>query len=123
MKKQIGKSSLRLWSWGEDTYHTGYRIFTLFFSKQFDCYLFHYKEGSYIPKHKDPRGGRKIYRFNLELIKAKKGGKFVCNNMLFSLGRRLFLFRADTSYHYVTPIEEGSRWVLSVGFKPKKKED
>jgi hypothetical protein len=27
------------------------------------------------------------------------------------------LFRADTSYHYVTPIEKGRRILLSFGFK------
>ncbi len=90
------------------------------FTKPFDCYLFHYKQGSYIPRHKDPSGGRKIYRFNIELKKAKRGGVFKCNNMIWSWKNRIYLFRADTTYHYVTPIEEGSRWMLSFGIKPKK---
>jgi hypothetical protein len=76
--------------------------------------LFHYKTGSYIPKHKDPSKGKKLYRFNIELVSAKKGGQFVCNKKIWSWGR-MFLFRADDSYHYVTPIEEGSRWVISFG--------
>lgn len=117
MKKQIGSSSLRLWKWGNDSYHTGYRIFTLCFSKLFDCYIFHYKLGSYIPKHKDPSAGRKIYRLNIELVKAAKGGQFVCNKMIWSLWNRIYLFRADDSYHYVTLIEQGSRWVFSIGVK------
>ena len=91
-------------------------MFTLLYFKYFDCYLFHYKQGSYIPKHKDPSGGRRIYRLNIELIKAKSGGEFVCNKMIWSCGR-VHLFRADTSYHYVTPIESGSRWLFSLGFK------
>ena len=111
---------MSLWKWGDDTYHTGYRIFTLAFSKMFDCYIFHYKEGSYIPKHKDPSCGRKIYRLNFELVKAKEGGQFVCNNMIFSLFGRIHFFRADTSYHYVTPITKGKRILLSFGFKFKK---
>ena len=90
------------------------------FTKVFDCYVFHYKEGSYIPRHKDPSGGRKIYRLNIEIVKPKAGGQFVCNKMIWSWASRIYLFRADTSFHYVTPIEQGSRWLLSFGFKPKK---
>lgn len=108
---------MRLWQWGDDTYHTGYRIFTLIFTKFFDCYIFNYKNGSYIPKHKDPSGGRRVYRLNIELFKATTGGQFVCNKMIFSLFNRIYLFRADTSYHYVTKIQKGKRIMLSFGFK------
>jgi hypothetical protein len=108
-----------LWRWGEDTYHTGYRLFTLAFTKFFDCYIFHYRQGSYIPRHKDPSCGRRIYRLNIELVRASRGGEFVCSKMIFSWWR-IRLFRADTSYHYVTPIEEGKRILLSFGFKLKK---
>ena len=120
MKHQISTSTLKLWRWGEDTYRTGYKIFTIFFSKCFDTYIFHYREGTYIPKHKDPSSGRKIYRLNIELVKAVSGGQFICNKMIWQWKDRIYLFRADTSYHYVTPIEKGSRWLLSFGFKPKK---
>jgi len=108
---------MRRFRWGYDTYDTGYRIFTIAFSKLFgfDCYLFHYKTGSYIPKHKDPANGGAMYRFNVEIWKAKKGGKFHCKKMIWSWRERFYLFRADDSYHHVTPIEEGSRWVLSFG--------
>lgn len=106
-----------MWEWGNDTYHTGYRIFTVFFSKWFDCYIFKYKEGSYIPKHKDPSGGKRIYRLNIELVKAEKGGVFVCHKMIWQFRDRIYFFRADDSYHYVTKIESGSRWLLSFGFK------
>ena len=119
MKKQIDKSTLGLWKWGEDTYRTGYTIFTILFTKWFDCYLFRYRTESYIPKHKDPSAGRRIYRLNIELRKAKSGGVFHCNKMIWSFKDRIYLFRADTSYHYVTPITEGERWVLSFGFKIK----
>jgi hypothetical protein len=107
---------LRLWRWGNDTYHTGYRIFTVAFTKAFDCYVFHYKEGAYIPRHKDPSCGRRIYRLNFELVKADRGGEFVCAKTIFRWWR-IVLFRADTSYHYVTPIEKGRRILLSFGFK------
>ena len=90
------------------------------FTKWFDCYLFHYKTGSYIPKHKDPSCGKKIFRLNFEIVKAKVGGQFICDKMIWSFCNRVYLFRADTSYHYVTPIGVGSRWIFSMGFKVKK---
>jgi hypothetical protein len=82
----------------------------------FDCYLFHYPLGAYIPKHKDPAKFGKQYRLNIELIPADKGGVFKCRNVIFSLFNRIYLFRADAEYHSVTPVAEGSRWVLSFGF-------
>ena len=113
---------MRLWRWGYDKFDTGYRIFTLAYSRWlgFDCYLFHYPTGSFIPKHKDPAKFGPHYRFNIELVKAKKGGEFLCKEMIFSLRNRIHFFRADDSYHQVTKIEEGSRWVLSFGFTLKK---
>ncbi len=111
-----------MWRWGDDVYHTGYRLFTLVYTKAFDCYLFHYRTGSYIPKHKDPSGGKAVYRLNIELVKARRGGVFVCNKMLWKWRERIYFFRADDSYHYVTPIEEGDRWLLSFGFKVNKED-
>ena len=85
----------------------------------FDCYLFYYPKGSYIPKHKDPSKHGKQYRFNIELIPAKKGGKFICKNMIINWFNRIYLFRADAEYHSVTEIEEGCRILLSVGIYRK----
>ena len=87
----------------------------------FDCYLFYYPKNSFIPKHKDPSKFGDQYRFNIELIKAKKGGIFICKNIIFNLLDRIYLFRADASYHKVTRIEEGVRIVLSFGFFKKQK--
>lgn len=108
---------MRLWRWGNDVHNTGYRIFTLMYIKKirWDIYLFHYPEGSYIPKHKDPSKYGKHYRFNITLKKPKKGGEFKCRNVVFKW-KRFCLFRADANYHRVTKIEQGSRWVLSFGF-------
>lgn len=82
----------------------------------FDCYLFHYPEGSYIPKHKDPAKFGRQYRLNFEIISADSGGVFKCRRIIFSAFNRIYLFRADAEYHSVTRIESGSRWVLSFGF-------
>ena len=56
-----------------------------------------------------------MYRLNIEIIPAKKGGQFVCNKMIWSWHNRVFLFRSDNSYHRVTKIEQGHRLVLSFG--------
>ena len=108
---------MRLWRWGYDQFYTGYRIFTIAYIKwlRWDIYLFHYPTGSLIPKHKDPAKYGAHYRFNVTLKKAKQGGEFKCNNVVFKWWR-FCLFRADANYHSVTRIEQGSRWILSFGF-------
>lgn len=105
-----------MFRWGYDKFDTGYKLFTLAFCRRFDCYLFRYPTGSRIPKHKDPSFGLRHYRLNIELVRAKRGGQFICPNMIFSFWR-IHFFRADDSYHWVTPIEEGTRWLLSFGFR------
>ena len=112
---------MRILRWGYDKFDTGYRIFTFFYSRKLgiDCYLFHYKKGSFIPKHKDPSKYGDMYRFNIELLKPSKGGQFHCRKSIWSFKNRIFLFNASQNYHYVTPIEEGSRWVLSFGWTKK----
>ena len=68
-----------MFRWGDDKFsHLGYKIFTIFFNKRFDCYFFHYKEGSYIPRHKDPSFGKRHYRLNIVLKKPKEGGQWLC---------------------------------------------
>jgi hypothetical protein len=59
----------------------------------------------------------------VELKKAEVGGEFRCAKMIFSKWNRLFLFRADSSYHRVTKIEKGSRWVLSFGWTNRFKQN
>ena len=118
MKKQIGKSSLKWLKWGNDTYHTGYSVFTIFYTKLIDIYIIKYPENSYIPKHKDPSSGRRIYRVNFFLKNAEIGGQFKCNRVIFNYGR-LVIFRADNTYHSVSKVEKGTRVVLSIGVKLK----
>ncbi len=108
-----------MFRWGDDKFsHLGYRLFTFFYSERFDCYLFHYREGSYIPRHKDPSYGKRHYRFNIVLKKPKEGGDFICKKTILSLfNGRIMLFRADNSYHQITPITKGTRWLLSFGVR------
>lgn len=109
-----------MFKWGNDKYsHLGYKLFTFIFCKRFDCYLFYYKEGSYIPRHKDPSFGMRHYRLNFVLKDADVGGQFVCQKMIWSYKNRIFLFRADNSYHKIEKIEKGNRILLSFGIRIK----
>lgn len=100
-----------MFRWGNDKFsHLGYKLFTIFYCKWFDFYIFKYSPGSYIPKHKDP--GRWHYRLNFIF-----GGnaKFVCRNALINR-KHITLFRADKYYHRTTPTDS-TRYVISFGFK------
>ena len=114
------KLTLKLFKWGYGKHKTGYRVFTFIYSKylKLDYYAIHYCKGTSIPKHKDPIIDGKMYRLNIEIWKAKKGGKFNCESTIFSIFDRIILFRPDINEHYVTPVEEGNRWVLSLGKLP-----
>ena len=62
-------STLKIFKWGKDRFsHLGYDLFTIYFCKKFDCYLFKYKENSYITRHKDTSFGYDHHiRFNFVL--------------------------------------------------------
>lgn len=111
MKQIKQKPTLKLWKWGVDKF-VGYRLFTVFYSKIFDIYLFDYPEGSHIPKHKDP--GRWHYRFNIFFGKGKS--EFICQDALIN-NKYISLFRADKYYHKTSIVKGGNRYVLSFGFK------
>jgi hypothetical protein len=75
------------------------------FVLQFDCYLLRFPLGSSINWHIDPvTPPLRYYRLNIFLKQPKKGGVF------------LQLFRPDIQPHKVTTIEEGTRYVLSIGW-------
>lgn len=85
-----------------------------------DAYIIKYPEGSSITPHTDPVDGNKHYRLNLVLKRARVGGLFRCSMPILAVGQRLFVFRPDEQEHEVSTIEEGSRWVLSLGLALKR---
>ena len=111
MKQKKQKPTLRLWRWGNDKFK-GYKIFTIFYCKFFDIYLFKYPEGSFIPKHKDP--GNWHYRFNIFFGKGR--AEFICKKAIIN-NKFISLFRADKYYHRTTAVKGGNRYVLSFGLK------
>lgn len=100
--------------WVPGRQRTGYEKLPLFELPFCDLYLLRYVPGTHVPKHQDPVQGRRHYRANLEIRRAREGGKFHCDGPLFKMGR-LSIFRSDATPHWVTRVESGTRYVLSFG--------
>lgn len=104
--------------WQPGRQQSGYEKMLLLansFVLPFDCYLLRYKKGSGVPAHTDPVDNRRHFRLNIVLRRAQAGGEFHCSNAIYN-GSRIKLFRPDRSSHSVTSVEEGVRYVLSVGW-------
>jgi hypothetical protein len=115
---------MKLFKWQLGRNNTGYEIFTLAYVNilflSFDCHFIRYKVGSYIPEHRDPvKPDLKHYRLNIELWPAKKGGELLCEKSIFRWGPINF-FRPDEALHSVTKVEQGIRYLLSIGWVRKK---
>jgi hypothetical protein len=82
---------------------------------RFDTYLIRYPEGSHVPPHTDPVQSGRHYRLNIVLKAPAQGGEFVCARPLFESSRVKF-FRPDLCEHSVTPVQGGSRYLLSIGW-------
>ena len=85
----------------------------LFHSRHLSIYLVRYPEGHKVVPHVDMVSEGRLYKLNLVLVKPKAGGQFLCENNLFNLAGRLYLFRPDLYQHRVSRIERGNRWLLS----------
>lgn len=104
----------RLFTWEQGRQESGYWKFLIARKEPlFDVYLLKYPEGAQIPKHRDPVFGRRHYRCNILLKKAKLGGVFKCDSC-YRFGP-IVVFASDRCWHEVSRIEAGTRWVLSIG--------
>lgn len=107
---------MTLFKWGNDRFsHLGYKIFTLFYNRFLDVYIFKYEKGSYIPKHKDPKKYGAMYRLNVVLGDPTQ---FYCNGPHINIKNRFILFRADKYKHWTDKTKK-RRFVLSIGVKLK----
>lgn len=113
------RRTLNAWlRWVTGRQQTGYEkmlLATARFPVRFDLYLLRYPTGSSVPAHVDPVDGQRHFRLNVVLREAELGGSFTCVRPIFET-RRLKLFRPDVSEHSVSPIQQGSRLVLSLGW-------
>ena len=81
----------------------------------FDCYLLRFSPGARIDEHTDLVDDRRHYRLNVVLKQASIGGEFKCSDTIFE-SNRIKLFRPDISSHSVSLVEQGTRYVLSIGW-------
>jgi hypothetical protein len=107
-----------LWRWQRGRQDSGYDKLLLagtLWPLPCDCYLLRFPAGASVPPHTDRVSQGRHYRLNIILRAPRRGGEFVCARPIHA-GRRIKLFRPDVEEHSVTMIEEGTRWVLSIGW-------
>jgi hypothetical protein len=113
---------MKFFTWQYGRQKGGYQILTFLYSKllKADGYILRYPAGSSIPAHVDPVDkAHEHYRLNIELWPAQEGGELVCAKSIFRWGPINF-FRPDQSIHAVTEVKQGTRYVLSIGWRKKK---
>lgn len=107
-----------LWRWQRGRQGSGYDKLLLGGMRwplPCDCYLLRFPTGASVPPHTDRVKQGRHYRLNIILRPARRGGEFVCERPIHASGR-IKLFRPDVEEHSVTTIDEGTRWVLSIGW-------
>jgi hypothetical protein len=85
----------------------------LFRSRYLSVYSVRYPEGHKVVPHMDMIAEGRLYKLNCVLRKPRVGGKFICDQNIFNLFGRVYLFRPDLHQHQVSRIESGKRWLLS----------
>ena len=109
---------MKLWRWEKGRQNTGYEKLLLLGSRWlvlFDVYLLKFGEGVSIPSHVDKVEKGRHFRINIILKKAKSGGDFICETPIYE-SERIKFFRPDIVNHAVSKIEDGTRYVLSIGW-------
>lgn len=107
-----------MFKWVKGRLNGGYDkllITTLRWPIPFDLYLLRFPEGSEIKEHVDPVDGKRHYRLNIIIKKAKEGGLATNREPIYE-NRRIKLFRPDISPHAVSKVLSGTRYVLSLGW-------
>lgn len=83
-----------------------------------DAYLIRYREGDFVPAHKDQGAiaGKRHHRINTMVALAEEGGHFIVGARAvdFPLGAAVDFF-PDEEEHEVTAVTRGTRIVFSVG--------
>ena len=118
---EAGARPMKLWRWEQGRQGSGYRKFTLAYSKRFrfDAYILHLPTGTDVPPHSDPSPeGFEHHRVNITLRSASAGGvtHFDDPNGASRSPARHYHFRPDLIRHSVSLIERGEIWLLSVGW-------
>ncbi|MCK8095126.1 MULTISPECIES: 2OG-Fe(II) oxygenase [Pseudoalteromonas] len=111
----------RLFSWQRGRQKSGYDKMLLcymLFPFKLDAYLIKFPQGSEIKPHTDEVKTGRHFRLNVVLKHAARGGEFMCENPIINYSR-IKLFRPDIERHQVLKIEQGTRYILSIGWIKK----
>lgn len=125
MSENYDRGKVSYWRWTDGRQGSGYKILYLW-NFLIDLVVIYFPQGSHIKPHTDPVSKGTHHRINLVLWKAKKGGRFTSAGEIKPkfLTQRFIYFRPDITTHAVSTIQEGQRWVLSIGWNwPWGKDD
>jgi len=89
---------------------------SLFTTRHLTINLVSYFEGHRVRSHLDMVERGRYYKLNVILVKAKRGGVFETEEVIFSFFNRIIFFRPDLYEHSVSTIEKGKRVLLSFAF-------
>jgi hypothetical protein len=122
---------MKFWTWEYGRQNGGYSKMLLAGSKRlkFDVYLLRLPTHSIVRPHKDPSpNGYEHHRLNITLKSARWGGVTMIENqdqvvdlLDFIEAPKIYHFRPDQVYHYVTTVLDGEVWLLSIGWLRKAK--
>ena len=114
-----------LFRWERGRQGGGYKKMLLMCSQwpmPFDWYLIKFPRGSFIDEHLDEvEGDFKHWRLNITLKRCARGGKFRCAESYINMPL-IALFRPDIMEHSVQRIDDGTRYVLSIGWLTKDRD-
>lgn len=89
-----------------------------YFEDFYDAYLIRYRQGDFIPRHKDEASivGKRHHRINAMVALADEGGDLRIDGKLIELplGAAVDFF-PDEEEHEVAPVTRGRRILFSVG--------
>jgi hypothetical protein len=119
MYRRAGEAQRHYMKWEQGRQGTGYKKLKLFqignkLLGGMDLYLLRYDVGDSIPSHVDPVDGKRHFRVNFELKRARIGGELYVDEPILRFWR-LSVFRSDKSKHAVHLVEKGTRFVVSLG--------
>jgi hypothetical protein len=118
--RQYAKNAFRWRSGRQGTGYDKMLLATGWLPLPFDLYLLRFPIGTVIGPHTDRVESGEHYRLNIILRPARHGGEFRCADPIYA-NSRVKLFRPDRSEHSVTRIEDGTRYVLSLGWVLRSK--
>lgn len=109
---------MKLWTWEPGRQNSGYRKFTLLFSKRFgvDAYILHIPQDVDIPRHSDVVPGHRHYRVNVTICGKIRMHTSPWNHpQVYRIGNWFSFFRPDAIEHWAPPVTKDT-YIFSIGW-------